>query len=110
MNAGFFMLAPSIPAFKFYTSFLSIPNSFDPILPEQNLINLAHKWSGPMPWREVAYTWNVRCPNENDFKQSVVSVHEKWWKQPYIYESQPVKDWLFSRRYEMKGWYDAYEA
>jgi alpha-N-acetylglucosamine transferase len=109
MNAGFFMMAPSISAFKFYTSLLSIPNSFDPILPEQNLINLAHKWSGPMPWREVAYTWNVRCPNENDFKQNVVSVHEKWWRQPFIYESQPVKDWLLSRRYEMKGWYNAYD-
>ncbi|KAF2714063.1 glycosyltransferase family 8 protein [Pleomassaria siparia CBS 279.74] len=109
MNAGFFVLAPSIPAFELYKSWLNIPGSFDPKYPEQNLMNKVHKWSGPMPWREVAYTWNIRCPTENDFAHGLVSMHEKWWKQPYLYENKKVKDWLFTRRYEMKGWYEAWD-
>jgi len=109
MNAGFFMLAPSLDAFKYYVSLLDIPDSFDPRYPEQNLMNKAHEWSGPMPWREMDYKWNIRYPNENDFAHGLVSVHEKWWKWPYLHDNQPVKDWLYSRRYEMKGWYDAKE-
>lgn len=110
MNAGFFLLAPSLDAYDYYLSLLNIPHSFDPRYPEQNLINRAHTWTGPMPWREIAYTWNVRCPNENDFANGLVSMHEKWWTQPYIYENKKVKEWLLTRRYEMKGWYDAWDA
>jgi alpha-N-acetylglucosamine transferase len=109
MNAGFFIMAPSLPAFEYYKSLMDIENSFKPEYPEQNLMNFAHRWDGPMPWREVAYTWNVRCPTENDFDKGLVSMHEKWWKQPYLYENKKVKDWLLTRRYEMKGWYDAYD-
>jgi alpha-N-acetylglucosamine transferase len=109
MNAGFFIMAPSLPAFEYYKSLMDIENSFKPLYPEQNLMNFAHRWEGPMPWREVAYTWNVRCPTENDFEKGLVSMHEKWWKQPYLYENKKVKDWLLTRRYEMKGWYDAYD-
>jgi hypothetical protein len=62
-----------------------------------------------MPWREVAYTWNIRCPNDNDIAKGLVSLHEKWWTQPYIYENAKTKQWLLTRRWEMKGWYDAFE-
>ncbi|KAF2729608.1 nucleotide-diphospho-sugar transferase, partial [Polyplosphaeria fusca] len=109
MNAGFFILAPSKPAYEFYLSLINSPGSFDPRYPEQNLMNFAHHWSGPMPWREIAYTWNIRCPTENDFKNGLVSMHEKWWTQPYLYENKKVKDWLLTRRFEMKGWYDAWD-
>jgi len=110
MNAGFFILAPSLPAFEYYKKLLNTPNSFDPRYPEQNLMNYAHRWDGPMPWREIAYTWNVRCPNDNDIEKGLVSVHEKWWTQPYIHGNEKTKQWLLSRRWEMKGWYDAFEA
>ncbi|KAF2014004.1 glycosyltransferase family 8 protein [Aaosphaeria arxii CBS 175.79] len=110
MNAGFFLLAPSRAAFKYYKSLMNIPNSFDPRYPEQNLMNYAHRWNGPMPWKEVSYHWNIRCPTENDFANGLVSMHEKWWKQPYLYENKKVKEWLLTRRYEMKGWYDAWDA
>lgn len=110
MNAGFFILAPSLPVFEYYKTLLNTPGSFDPRYPEQNLINHAHRWDGPMPWREIAYTWNIRCPNDNDIAKGLVSVHEKWWKQPYIYENAKTKQWLQSRRWEMKGWYDAFEG
>jgi len=109
-NAGFFMVKPSKAAFDYYVSLLGIKNSFDPIYMEQNLLNRAHQWTGPMPWRELSYTWNVRNPTENDFEKGVVSVHEKWWSQPYIYNNEKVKQWLLTRRYEMKGWYDGIES
>ncbi|KAF1828029.1 nucleotide-diphospho-sugar transferase [Decorospora gaudefroyi] len=110
MNAGFFILAPSLPAFEYYKELLNTPNSFDPRYPEQNLINYAHRWDGPMPWRELPYTWNLRCPNDNDIANGLVSVHEKWWTQPYIYANAKTKQWLLTRRWEMKGWYDAFEG
>ena len=110
MNAGFFILAPSLPAFDYYKSLLNTPGSFDPQYFEQNLINYAHRWDGPMPWREIAYTWNIRCPNDNDIAQGLTSLHEKWWTQPYIYDNDKTKQWLQSQRWEMKGWYDALEA
>ncbi|KAL1801567.1 hypothetical protein ACET3X_001909 [Alternaria dauci] len=110
MNAGFFILAPSLDVFEYYKTLLDTPNSFDPKYPEQNLMNHAHRWDGPMPWRELAYTWNIRCPNDNDIANGLVSVHEKWWKQPYIYNNDKTKQWLQSRRWEMKGWYDGLEA
>ncbi|KAF1828943.1 nucleotide-diphospho-sugar transferase [Decorospora gaudefroyi] len=110
MNAGFFILAPSLAAFEHYKSFLSTPGAFDPKYPEQNLMNHVHRWDGPMPWREIAYTWNIRCPNDVDIEKGLVSVHEKWWTQPYIYNNKATKEWLFTRRWEMKGWYDAWDA
>ncbi|KAL6707317.1 hypothetical protein ACN47E_004305 [Coniothyrium glycines] len=109
-NAGFFMLAPSEAVFEYYVALLNTPNSFDPRYPEQNLLNTAHHWKGPMPWKELSYKWNIREPNENDFKKGVVSVHEKWWDQPFIYDNQKVKDWLRSRRWVMQGWYTVYDA
>ncbi|CAE7030192.1 hypothetical protein CFE70_004081 [Pyrenophora teres f. teres 0-1] len=109
MNAGFFILAPSLAAFEYYKSLMNTPGSFDPKYPEQNLINHAHRWDGPMPWREVSYTWNIRCPKDEDFDAGLASVHEKWWKQPFIYNNEKTKEWLRSRRWEMKGWYDAFD-
>jgi alpha-N-acetylglucosamine transferase len=107
MNAGFFILAPSLPAFELYKTLIDTPHSFDPKYPEQNLINYVHRWDGPMPWQELAYTWNIRCPNDHDIANGLVSVHEKWWTQPFIYENEKTKQWLLTRRWEMKGWYDA---
>jgi alpha-N-acetylglucosamine transferase len=107
MNAGFFILQPSLSAFSYYKSLIATPHSFDPKYPEQNLMNFAHRWDGAMPWREIAYTWNIRCPNDVDVEKGLVSVHEKWWAQPYIYNNDKTKGWLVSRRWEMKGWYDA---
>ncbi|KAF1921543.1 nucleotide-diphospho-sugar transferase [Ampelomyces quisqualis] len=108
-NAGFFMLAPSIAAFNHYRSFLDIPNSFDSKYMEQNLLNQIHAWGGPMPWQELNYTWNIRCPTDADIEKGLVSIHEKWWTQPYLYNNDKTKAWLKSRRWEMKGWYDAYD-
>ncbi|CAI6251076.1 unnamed protein product [Periconia digitata] len=110
MNAGFIILHPDEKMFDYLVSFIDIKDSFDPTYNEQSLLNKAFEWEGPMPWKEVGYTWNMRCPNENDFEHGLPSMHEKWWKQPYIYDNQKVKDWLLAQRWEMKGWYAGREA
>ncbi|KAF1951473.1 nucleotide-diphospho-sugar transferase [Byssothecium circinans] len=110
MNAGFILLHPDQKMFDYLTSFMEIKDSFDPQYNEQALLNKAFDWGGPMPWKEVGYTWNIRCPNENDFEQGLPSMHEKWWTQPYIFDNQKVKDWLLAQRWEMKGWYAGKEA
>ncbi|KAJ4296397.1 hypothetical protein N0V90_006442 [Kalmusia sp. IMI 367209] len=109
MNAGFMVLTPSQSTFNYYVSLLNITDAFDPKYPVQNLLNYAHRWDGPMPWTEVSYTWNIRCPTENDFAKGLVSMHEKWWTQPSLYENQKVKDFLMAQRWEMKGWYGAWD-
>jgi alpha-N-acetylglucosamine transferase len=73
-NAGFFIIQPNLAAYEYYVSLLDIKDSFDPQYMEQNLLNFAHRWDGPMPWKEIAYTWNLRCPNENDFDKGLVSM------------------------------------
>jgi alpha-N-acetylglucosamine transferase len=73
-NAGFFILKPNLAAYEYYTSLLDIPDSFETTYMEQNLLNFAHRWDGPMPWKEISYTWNLRCPNENDFEKGLVSM------------------------------------
>lgn len=109
MNAGFFILAPSLAAFEYYKSLMDTPNSFDPKYQEQNLINYAHRWDGPMPWRELAYTWNIRWPNDQDIEKGLYSVHEKWWDHPFLFGNERTKQWMLSTRWEMKGWYDAWD-
>ncbi|KAF2262108.1 nucleotide-diphospho-sugar transferase, partial [Lojkania enalia] len=76
--AGLFMLQPNKQIFKYYTALLDIPNRFDPKYMEQALLNYAHRWDGPMPWKELDYTWNIRSVNDNDLDKGLVSMHEKW--------------------------------
>lgn len=107
--AGFFLLRPSRQLFAYYTALLSIPHRFSPEYMEQNLLNYAHRWDGPMPWKEVAYTWNIRSVNDHDLDQGVVSMHEKWWEKP-LSGSERVTGIFQQVRWEMEGWYKAKNA
>ncbi|KAF2183185.1 glycosyltransferase family 8 protein [Zopfia rhizophila CBS 207.26] len=102
--AGFFMLAPSLELFKYYTALLDIPGRFDTAYMEQNLLNYAHRWDGPMPWKEMDYKWNIRHVNEEDVEKGLVSMHEKWWSMPWS-GSLKLKDEFMRVRWEMEGWY-----
>lgn len=102
--AGFFMLKPNKQIFDYYIALLDIPNRFNPEYMEQNLLNYAHRWDGPMPWKELQYSWNIRSVNDNDLDKGLVSMHEKWWEEPWS-KSQRVKDIFTSMRWEMEGYY-----
>jgi hypothetical protein len=47
----------------------------------------------------------------NDFEKGIVSAHEKWWgRDPGVGTvDEEVKVWLFGQRWEMKGWYNAWD-
>lgn len=103
LNAGFFVLRPSLQLFRYYQSLLALDKRFNPQLPEQNLLNYAHRLDGNMPWRVLNYTWNMHFPTERDLHEGVASLHEKWW-DPAVPE---LRSYLQSWRWRMEGYYEA---
>ncbi|KAF7590405.1 hypothetical protein BBP40_002907 [Aspergillus hancockii] len=81
INAGFFVLSPSELLFDYYVSLLDTPDRFDASYPEQNLLNLAHRVDGRMPWKELGSGWNHKpiAVNKDDLK-NFKSLHQKWWR------------------------------
>lgn len=102
-NAGFFLFGPSQDAFEYYFSFLAKEGSFDPMYPEQNLLNEAHRRDRRMPWKQVDVGWNIRFPALGDKEAGVVSMHDKWWRAHMDPGLQPYYDAL---RWRMEGFYE----
>ncbi|KAI7538054.1 nucleotide-diphospho-sugar transferase, partial [Hortaea werneckii] len=63
LNAGFFVLQPSQELLSYYTSLTTLEDRFDPHLPEQNLLNYAHRREGNMPWKQLDSKWNMHYPS-----------------------------------------------
>lgn len=106
LNAGFFVMQPSLEILQHYLTIMAIPNRFPPKFPEQNLLNYAHRREnegGSMPWKAVSPEWNLHYPTLADLKGGVASLHEKWWA-PVDKELGPyLKSW----RWRMEGFYEA---
>lgn len=79
LNCGFFVFTPSLVLFNYYVSLLSLPGRFDPGMPEQNLLNYAHRREGNMPWKPLWYGWNVNWPTAKDWRGGAKSFHAKYW-------------------------------
>lgn len=103
LNAGFFVLQPSIEMFEYYRRIMQIENRFKPEFPEQNLLNYAHRPDGNMPWKMLNNTWNIHYPTMNDLQGGVASLHEKWWAP----EVKELKPYLEAWRWRMQGYYEA---
>lgn len=58
---------------------MRLPDRFPPGLPEQCLLNYAHRLDGNMPWRPLPAHWNVMAPTTGDILGGAVSLHDKWW-------------------------------
>jgi hypothetical protein len=99
-------MKPSLDMLNYYISLTNTPNRFDPLLPEQNLLNYAHRPEGNMPWRHLDTKWNMHYPTAEDVKGGVFSLHEKWWKPVHV-ELQPF---LESWRWRMEGYWEGREA
>ena len=106
--AGFFLLEPSLEVFRYFKKILALPGRFDSTFPEQNLMNYAHRWDGPMPWKQISSTWNIRSVNTNDFEKGVASMHEKWWQDVFS-GSEVVSQWFVRVRWEMTGFYQSHD-
>lgn len=66
---------------EYYKSLLIKPEQyFDPYLPEQNMLNHAHRPDGNMPWTTLGVEWNVHMVLYSDIESEVASLHMKWWE------------------------------
>ncbi|KAK4545766.1 hypothetical protein LTR36_002720 [Oleoguttula mirabilis] len=103
LNAGFFVLQPSMPLLEYYISLTTLPDRFNPHLPEQNLLNYAHRRTGNMAWRQLDTKWNMHYPTVEDLAGGVASLHEKWWA-PVNADLAPF---LQAWRWRMEGYWEA---
>ncbi|KAK5130687.1 hypothetical protein LTR08_001848 [Meristemomyces frigidus] len=106
LNAGFFVLQPSLALLDYYTSLTALPDRFNPHLPEQNLLNYAHRREGNMAWKQLDTKWNIHYPTTEDLRGGVASLHEKWWA-PINEELGPF---LRSWRWRMEGFWEGREG
>ena len=101
LNAGFFVIMPSLEVLEYYLSVLPLQGRFDPSLPQQNMLNYVHRFDGNMPWKPLDPTWNANYPVWEDHKNCVMSMQEKWWSPP-----RPEFEKLFlSWRWRMEGYF-----
>jgi len=110
LNAGFFVMKPSLALFNHYLSILSLPDRFVPKFPEQNLLNYAHRsedQGGNMPWSMLGTQWNLHYPTRADLDGGVASLHEKWWAPG---DDEGLGTYLRSWRWRMEGFWEGVEG
>jgi alpha-N-acetylglucosamine transferase len=103
LNAGFFVMKPSLEMLDYYLSLLETPDRFSPDMPEQNLFNYAHRPEGDMPWTMVENTWNLHNTLPADVEGGVASAHSKWWAPL----DKAMLPWMAARRWRMEGYFEA---
>lgn len=79
MNAGFFVISPSMEMFDFLLSLIENPVPFDLNYPEQNLLNFAYRTDGQMPWQDLGRKWNDLTQLNPWYERNASSLHHKWW-------------------------------
>lgn len=102
LNAGFFVYSPSKEIMEYYMSVLELEGRFAPDMPEQNLLNYAHRMEGNMPWQKLHYSWNQNFVTPEDLKQSPASLHIKYWDDSL---QQEVINYALRWRWEMEGFW-----
>jgi len=106
LNAGFFVIQPSLQLLNHYLSIMRIPGRFNPQTPEQNMLNYAHRseaTGGNMPWKVLDTQWNIHYPTLADLAGGVASMHEKWWMP----EHEEMRTHMERLRGRMEGFYEA---
>ncbi|KAL5360855.1 nucleotide-diphospho-sugar transferase [Aspergillus floccosus] len=101
-NAGVILSSPSEELFQFYLGILARPELFGHWLPEQDLLNYAHRWDGPMPWTQLNLSWHLIAPTEADFNAGMAILHCKHWQ----HATDPCHQTSFARRWEMQGYWE----
>jgi alpha-N-acetylglucosamine transferase len=106
-NAGLFILRPDPVLFDYYVSLtLDEPLRFDPALPEQNLLNWAHRIQGGMPWHQIDRKWISHHTTAQDIEGGVYAAHEHYW-DPLHPDAQP---YLVAKKAEMEAYFAARDA
>lgn len=108
MCSGFMVFKPSQEIFEYYTSIMERENSFDPNFPDQNLLNYAHRWDGPMPWTNVYYKWTSTYPSIKEYAMGAAALHEKYWMDVNRVEAEGqniIGDMWLKVRSDMEAFY-----
>jgi alpha-N-acetylglucosamine transferase len=105
-NAGIIVSSPTERLYQYYLALLGRPELFGHWLPEQDLLNLAHRWDGPMPWRQLNLSWHLMSPNEADFNAGMAILHCKYWQ----FGGDPCHKTAIARRWQMQGYWEGREG
>lgn len=109
-NSGLFMYSPSVEMYQYYMRLLDHPDLYYTGIPDQDLLNYAHRWGGPMSWKRLHWSWYINLPNKNDLQGGMSLLHAKWWEQGASLPSESIEQFAFARRWEMEGYWMGQEA
>ncbi|KAJ5101716.1 hypothetical protein NUU61_003938 [Penicillium alfredii] len=101
-NSALALYTPSASAFQYYLEILARPELFFNALPDQDLLNYAHRRGGPMPWNTLDPTWYINWPTPADIDGGMAILHSKFWFDEHYRE---VQEYCLSRRWEMEGYW-----
>ncbi|KAJ5096464.1 hypothetical protein NUU61_005820 [Penicillium alfredii] len=102
-NSGLVLYTPSTELFQHYLEIIARPDLFYNGFPDQDLLNYAHRWQGPMPWRRLHFSWYLNWPNQDDIDGGMAIIHSKFWEPDLPFG--PGERLALSRRWEMQGYW-----
>lgn len=81
MNAGFYLLSPSVAMFDLYMAYYATPKSFNPWLADQALLNQVHRIDSSLPHAILEPHWNWMGGLGDWQDVWPATIHEKWWNE-----------------------------
>lgn len=102
LNAGCFVIMPSIEVFNYYLKVLSIEGRFPTKYMEQNLLSYVHRRDGNMPWTELSWTWNTNWAVYNDTLHGIATLHAKYWQTDH---DLLLKEYVYDMKGRMYGYF-----
>lgn len=103
LSASFWVAAPSFTLHDYLASLLSQHRRFNVQRAEHDLFNHAFRRDGPMPWRELNYTWATNWSNEADFNASIAAIHDRFWLG---ISPRKLQDLWLKLKDEMEAYFD----
>lgn len=104
-NSGLFMYSPSVEIYQYYMRLRDHPDLYYTGIADQDLLNYAHRWGGPMAWKRLHWSWYINTPNNNDLQNDMALLHTKWWESGASLSKEFVEKFAFARRWEMEGYW-----
>ncbi|KAH9840460.1 glycosyltransferase family 8 protein [Teratosphaeria destructans] len=139
-NTGLFITKPDPMLYAYYVSLTRAPKGkpqdrsslpFDSSLPDQNLLNYAHRWAsihdmdgialllnpedrrtGCMPWAPLDAKWVTHHTTVDDLEGGAYAAHVHYWDpihldvQPYLLAKKAEMEAFYARREQLEdeGW------
>ena len=107
LNAGCFVLMPSMEVFNHYLKVLTIEGRFPKKYMEQALLGYVHRHEGNMPWKTLDWTWNTNYVTWDDIEHNIATLHTKIWDNDYDLK---LKEYVMELKGKMYGYWIAKEG